>query len=249
MPEGYEDNIYHREAAFFGAEVKFFGANIASCGKKMRKDYATELAGGQLVDVSTFFEPGRLEGKKTMGLEIFDFFGAGGLPDWIIYPTGGGTGLVGIWKAFSELESLGLIEPDRHALPRMVAVQSARCAPVVRAFDRGLHEVEPVLSEGTIAEGLDVPGAIMGHGILAAIRESHGTAVAVTDEAILEAFRVCGKVGLPVGYESAAVLAALMKLKKKNTIAGGARVLLLLTASHLIPLGQRDYRVEDEGAA
>jgi threonine synthase len=243
MPEGYEDNIYHREAVFFGADVSFFGPNIATCGQKMREDYSTELASGELVDVSTFFEPGRLEGKKTMGLEIFDAFGADRLPDWIVYPTGGGTGLVGIWKAFRELEKLGLLDTARHRLPKMVAVQSQRCAPVVESFHQGLKHVEPVQSQGTIADGLDVPGAIMGHGILSAIHDSKGTAVAVSDDSIVDAFHLCGKHGLPVSYECGAVLAALMKMKEENSVSPGERVLLLFTASHLIPLGQKDYQL------
>jgi threonine synthase len=236
MPEGYEDGIYHREAVFFGAEVSFAGDNIAASGRLMRAAYASELASGEFVDMSTFFEPGRLEGKKTMGLEIVDAFGPSGLPEWILYPTGGGTGLVGIWKAFQELIGLGRLDPARHRLPRMVAVQSENCAPVVRAFDRGLDHVEPVESQGTVADGLDVPGAIMGHGILSATRDSGGTAVAVSEAAIIEAFRDCGQHGVAVSYESAATLAALRRLRDEGVIDSGSRVLLLLTASHLIPL-------------
>jgi len=104
----------------------------------MRETHADELASGQLVDMSTFFEPGRLEGKKTMGFEIVEDFGSERLPDWIIYPTGGGTGLVGIWKAFQELIALGRLDATEHRLPRMVAVQSENCAPVIEAFHRGL---------------------------------------------------------------------------------------------------------------
>lgn len=239
MPDGYQDGLYHREARYFGAEVRFAGANIAEAGARMRTDVAEELASGAYVDMSTFFEPGRLEGKKTMGLEIFRHFGADGLPEWILYPTGGGTGLVGIWKAFQELEAMGHLDPARHRLPRMVAVQSARCAPVVRSFEDGLDEVRPVTSEGTIADGLDVPGAIMGHGILRTIRESGGTAVAVTDDEILTVFQRCGRLGIAGSFESAAVVAALGRLRADGVIPAGSRVLLLLTASHLVPLGQR----------
>jgi threonine synthase len=239
MPEGYEDGLYHREARYFGAEVRFHGSNIAAAGKQMRDDVADQLASGEYVDMSTFFEPGRLEGKKTMGLEILLDCGAEAMPDWIIYPTGGGTGLVGIWKAFAELTELGLINPASHRLPRMVAVQGANCAPVVESFDAGLDEVLPVASKGTVADGLDVPGAIMGHGILRAIRESNGTAVAVTENEILGAFTSCGSAGVTASFESAAVVAALQRLRSDGTINDGERVLLLLTASHLIPLGQR----------
>jgi threonine synthase len=236
MPEGYEDGIYHREAVFFGAEVSFAGDNIAASGRIMRDAYASELASGEFVDMSTFFEPGRLEGKKTMGLEIVDAFGPSGLPDWILYPTGGGTGLVGIWKAFQELIGLGRLDPAQHSLPRMVAVQSENCAPVVRSFERGFDHVEPVESQGTVADGLDVPGAIMGHGILSATRDSGGTAVAVSEGAIVEAFRDCGRHGVAVSYESAATLAALRRLLADGVIESDSRILLLLTASHLIPL-------------
>jgi len=239
MPEGYEDGLYHREARFFGAEVRFHGSNIAAAGKKMRDDAADELASGAYVDMSTFFEPGRLEGKKTMGLEIFSDLGADKLPDWILYPTGGGTGLVGIWKAIQELIGLGFIDPKIHRLPRMVAIQGKNCAPVVESFEAGLTEVRPVESKGTIADGLDVPGAIMGHGILSTIRDSGGTAVAIEEEEILAKFSDCGRVGVPASFESAAVVAALHRLIETGTISAGERVLLLLTAGHFIPLGQR----------
>jgi len=237
MPHGYQDGIYHRQAVFFGAEVRFFGRNIATAGRRMREDLNQPLASGEIVDLSTFFEPGRMEGKKTMGLEIAHELGGGGLPDFILYPTGGGTGLVGIWKAFGELVSLGYLDPDR--LPALVAVQSANCAPVVRAFERGQDEVEPVESAGTIADGLDVPGAIMGHGILRAIRSSRGCVAAVGDDDIARAFAACGRLGITVGYESAALVAALRQLRHRGVVPDGSRVLLLLTASHLIPLGQR----------
>ena len=238
MPEDYRGGLYHREAELFGAEVRFAGDNIAAAGKVMREAHADELASGQLVDMSTFFEPGRLEGKKTMGFEIVEDFGPEKLPDWIIYPTGGGTGLVGIWKAFQELIALGRLDPNEHHLPRMVAVQSENCAPVIEAFHRGLDHVEPVESEGTVADGLDVPGAIMGHGILATIRESGGTAVAVSEAAILDAFRVLGRNGVAASYEGAATLAALRKLRADGLIAVESRVLLLLTANHFVSLGR-----------
>lgn len=238
MPDGYQGGIYHREAELFGAEVHFAGENIATSGKIMRETYADDLANGTLVDLSTFFEPGRLEGKKTMGIEIVDEFGPARLPDWIFYPTGGGTGLVGIWKAFHELASLGRIDLDQHPLPRMVAVQSENCAPVVESFDRGLDYVEPVQSKGTIADGLDVPGAIMGHGILSTIRDSSGTAVAVSEGSIRDAFKTLGRHGITASYESAATLAALRKLRIEGTIPVGARVLLLLTATHFVSLAQ-----------
>ena len=235
MPEAWRDSIYHRACAHFGAEVRFAGPNIATAGRVMRETLRDELARGEVVDLSTFFEPGRLEGKKTMGLEIAAFFGTDRLPDVIVYPTGGGTGLVGIWKALRELAALGRLDPAR-PLSRMVAVQSANCPPVVEAFRRGLDHVEPVTSLGTIADGLDVPGAIMGHGILRALRESGGTAVAVGEDAIVAAFERCGALGIAASYESAATLAAVGELRRTGEIAAGARVLLVHTASHLVAL-------------
>jgi threonine synthase len=189
--------------------------------------------------MSTFFEPGRLEGKKTMGFEILENFSPTTLPEWILYPTGGGTGLVGIWKAFQELTALGALNPAKHRLPRMVAVQSQNCAPVVESFKRGLDYVEPVESKGTVADGLDVPGAIMGHGILATIRESNGTAVAVRESAIIDAFKTLGQHGQAASYEGAATFAALRRLRADGIIGVGAKVLLLVTASHLVSLSQR----------
>lgn len=235
MPEPWRDSIYHRACLWFGAEVRFAGTNIAEAGRAMRQEVADELASGTLVELSTFFEPGRLEGKKTMGYEIVEQCAP--LPDWILYPTGGGTGLVGIWKAFEELVEAGVFAP--HRLPRMVAVQSANCAPVVEAFHRGDADVSPVQSRGTVADGLDVPGAIMGHEMLRVLRVSGGTAVAVDERAILGAFTTFGRLGITAGYEAAATLAALETLRADGTIGKGARVLLLLTATHQIALARR----------
>lgn len=235
MPVAHEGSIYHRSAATYGAEVRFFGANIAAAGKKMREDLAAELQSGAYVDISTFFEPGRLEGKKTMGYEIADSFADGAMPDVIVYPTGGGTGLVGIWKAFRELQGLGKL-PEGGPLPRMVAVQSDRCAPVVASFHAGEDAVTPITSEGTVADGLDVPGAIMGHAILSTLRESKGTAVAVTEEAIVSETRALGRAGVSASFEGGATLAALRKLRQEGGVREGDRVLLLVTAGQLVGL-------------
>ncbi|HWO12726.1 MAG TPA: pyridoxal-phosphate dependent enzyme, partial [Polyangiaceae bacterium] len=149
MPDGYQGSVYHRACEHFGGEVVFHGANIAGAGRAMRAALAEPLARGEYVDISTFFEPGRLEGKKTMGFEIADAFAGQPLPDAIFYPTGGGTGLVGIWKALNELRDWGLSDAAHQRLPRLVAVQSENCAPVVAAFDAGAEEVSPVVSRGT----------------------------------------------------------------------------------------------------
>ncbi len=238
MPESWRGSIYHRACEFFGGEVRCTGANIADSGRTMRAELAPELDSGEYVDISTFFEPGRLEGKKTMGLEICETFGPEELPEFIVYPTGGGTGLVGIWKAFTELAEIGAIDPVLHRLPRMVAVQSANCAPVVESFRRGLDAVEPVTSQGTVADGLDVPGAIMGHRILGVLRESGGTAVSVSEDGIRASFARYGELGINAGYESAATLAALRLLRASGEIPAGSRVLLLNTGSHLLALAR-----------
>jgi threonine synthase len=239
MPDGYQGSIYHRACSHFGGEVVFAGANIAGAGKAMRAALAEQLARGECVDISTFFEPGRLEGKKTMGFEIAEAFAGRALPDAIFYPTGGGTGLVGIWKALNELRDWGVADAAHTHLPRLVVVQSSRCAPVVAAFHAGARDVAPVTSQGTIADGLDVPGAIMGHAMLVAVRASNGFATAVEEPEIERAFQDLGRLGIGAGYESAATLAALRHARRSNTIAAGAQVLLLLTGSHLIPLARR----------
>lgn len=237
MPEGYQGSPYHRLAELFGAEVRFGGSSIAEAGTLLRADLADELESGAIVDVSTFFEPGRLEGKKTMGLELVRDLGDGGLPDVILYPTGGGTGLVGLAKAFAECRDLGLVR-DGNA-PRLVAIQVDRCAPVVEAWDRGADRVDPVTSNGTIADGLDVPGAIMGHGILQAMRTTGGRAVAVAEDELLPAARLAGRHGLPVGLESAALVAAVGRLRDERFIADGERVLLLVTSGPGIAVAQQ----------
>jgi threonine synthase len=241
MAEPARDGAYHRAAAAFGAEVRFAGASIGEAGERMRADLARELAEERWLDASTFFEPGRLEGKKTMGFEIVESFGPTRLPDVILYPTGGGTGLVGIWKAFDELAGLGVLARGARR-PRMVAVQSERCAPVVRAFEGKLGRVEPVRSEGTVAEGLDVPAAVMGASMLAVLRESGGTAVAVREEAILAAHAALARHGLSAGYEGAAAVAALAPLCKRGDVKAGERVLCILTSSHLVSLAARAAR-------
>ncbi len=234
MPRGYEGGVYHRACALYGGEVHFSGPNIAAAGKAMRDELAGPLSEGRYVDVSTFFEPGRLEGKKTMGLEIWEEYGEA-LPQWILYPTGGGTGLVGIWKAFTELREMGWMGPEVQR-PRMVAVQSENCAPVVRSFEAGLDHVEPVVSQGTVADGLDVPGAIMGHAMLRVLRDSGGTAAAVAEADISAAYADLGRTGTPGGYETAALLAALRNLRREGVVARGESVLLIATSGPAVGL-------------
>lgn len=181
-------------------------------------------------DVSTFREPYRVEGKKTMGLELAESFDWD-LPDVIIYPTGGGTGLVGMWKAFAELAELGWIGGGR---PRMVSVQSAGCAPVVRAFESGAARAERWEHAQTIAAGLRVPVVFADRLILRALRESDGTAVAVPDEKIWAAQqRMAVKEGVLACPEGAATLAALETLRQQGWIGPTDRVVLFNTGSGL----------------
>ena len=165
-----------REIALAGAHVTLVDGLINDCGQRVAE--GRERMGW--FDVSTLKEPYRIEGKKTMGLELAEQLGWT-LPDVIFYPTGGGTGLIGMWKAFDELEAIGLIDSKR---PRMVAVQAAGCAPIVRAWQQGAEHAEPWKDAHTYAAGIRVPAAIGDFLILRAVRESGGFAIAVDDEAI-----------------------------------------------------------------
>jgi len=182
-----------------GARLILVQGLISDCGK-----ISASLAGKICAfDVSTLKEPYRVEGKKTMGFEPAEQHGWR-LPDVIFYPTGGGTGLVGMWKAFDELEALGLIGHNR---PRMVSVQSEGCAPIVRAFERGDRFAEPWQNASTRASGISVPSAVGDFLILDALRESGGTAIAVPEDAISEMQTLAGRLG--AGYVSPESAAAL----------------------------------------
>src|SRR5262245_43844197 len=181
-------------------------------------------------DVSTLKEPYRIEGKKTMGLELADQFGWE-LPDVIFYPTGGGTGLIGMWKAFDELGKIGWIGPKR---PRMVAVQATGCAPMVRAFERGEEHAPRWEDAETIAAGVRVAAAVGGLLILRAVRESGGFAVAVDDEAILAARKeVAVREGLLLCPEGAATYAAYKQALKDGRVGAGETAVLFNCASGL----------------
>jgi threonine synthase len=181
-------------------------------------------------DVSTFKEPYRVEGKKTMGLELAEAFGWE-LPDVILYPTGGGTGLVGMWKAFSELEALGWIGSKR---PRMVSVQSSGCAPIVKAFYNGESRAEPWPNAATLASGLRVPIVFADRLILRALRESNGTAVSVSDDDILKAQQeIAASEGIFTAPEGAATFAAARVLAKNGWVQPDEKVVLFNTGSGL----------------
>lgn len=182
-------------------------------------------------DVSTFKEPYRVEGKKVMGYELAEAFGWR-LPDVIIYPTGGGTGLVGMWKAFAELEALGWLENTRR--PRMVSVQAEGCAPVVRAFERGALFCDFWMNAQTIASGLRVPKSFADRLILQDIYDSQGTAIAVSDAAILEAQKqLAGSEGIFAAPEGAATLAALKELVRQGWVHPEEQIVLFNTGSGL----------------
>ncbi len=182
-------------------------------------------------DVSTFKEPYRMEGKKVMGYELAEHFDWS-LPDVIIYPTGGGTGLVGMWKAFDELEKLGWLKNTKR--PRMVSVQAEGCAPVVKAFLTGADFCDFWLGAQTLASGLRVPKSFADRLILSAIRESKGTAVAVSDESIVEyQKKLAAQEGIFAAPEGAATLAALAALVEQKWIQPDERVVLFNTGSGL----------------
>ena len=182
-------------------------------------------------DVSTFKEPYRVEGKKVMGYELAEAFDWT-LPDVIVYPTGGGTGLVGMWKAFAELEALGWLKNSKR--PRMVSVQAEGCAPVVKAFEKKASFCDFWTNAHTLASGLRVPKSFADHLILHDIYESQGTAIAVSDEAILESQKqLAAAEGIFAAPEGAATLAALKELIKQKWIHPDERIVLFNTGSGL----------------
>ncbi len=218
--------VNQEEVRFYGADLILVDGLIDEAGRQARE--AAERRGW--FDVSTFKEPYRLEGKKTMGLELAEQFDWQ-LPEVIIYPTGGGTGLVGMWKAFRELGELGWISPKR---PKLVSVQAAGCAPVVKAFAENKRRTEYWEGARTIAAGLRVPSAFADRLILDALNESGGTAVTVTDEEITEAQRAMARLeGVFPAPEGAATCAAAKNLFAEGWLTGGERVVLYNTGSGL----------------
>lgn len=181
-------------------------------------------------DLSTLKEPYRVEGKKTMGYELFEQLG-GRLPDVIVYPTGGGTGLIGMWKAFDEMQQLGWIGAER---PRMISVQANGCAPIVRAWQQGAETAEPWENAHTYASGLRVPRAVGDFLMLRAIRDSHGAAIAISDTAMAEAVYEVGRLtGIFAAPEGAATAAALPDLLRSGAITPTDEVVLFNTGSGL----------------
>ncbi len=218
--------VIKSEVNSFGAELVLVDGLISDAAK-IAKAKAYENG---WFDVSTLKEPYRVEGKKTMGLEIAEQYNWK-VPDVIIYPTGGGTGIIGIDKAFDELEAIGLLGNER---PRMVAVQSSTCAPIVRAFDNNLKYAPVWENADTIAPGLRVPSAVGDYLILDIIRKTRGTAVAVDDSDILSSMKDLAKSqGIALAPEAAATYAASKYLRDDGWLDKSERILLLATGSGL----------------
>jgi threonine synthase len=214
------------EVRQYGARLTLVDGLINDCGRIIAERKAAE----GWFDVSTLKEPYRVEGKKTMGYEIAEQLNWK-LPDVIIYPTGGGTGLIGMWKAFAEMEEMGWIGKDR---PRMVSVQASGCAPIVRAFAEGKNIAEPWQNAKTVASGLRVPQAVADFLMLRALRESEGTALSVSDDEMLaEIPRVGRAEGIFFCPEGAACVAALRQLAKQRWINPTDEIVIFNTATGL----------------
>jgi threonine synthase len=217
---------FFEEAEVYGAEVVRVEGTIADCARRLGE----ENPDGGWYDVSTLKEPYRIEGKKTMAYELVEQMD-GGLPDAIVYPTGGGTGLIGMWKAFDEMERMGWIGPRR---PRMYSVQAAGCAPIVRAFEEGRESARPWENASTYASGLQVPSARGDVLMLRAIRESGGSAIAVTDEAMRDAvLRVGAAEGIHASPEGGATLCALRELASRGLVRSDEAIVLFNTGTGL----------------
>jgi threonine synthase len=213
------------ECRLYGADVHLVDGTIADAGKWLREHGPKDA-----FDVSTLREPHRIEGKKTMAYELFEQTG-GELPDVIVYPTGGGTGLVGMWKAFDEMEALGWIGSRR---PRLVSVQPEGCAPVVKAFRDGAETTAPWVDASTKAYGLRVPSPLGGFLCLRALRRTGGTSIAVSEARIAEATReLAVRTGIDVCPEGGAAWAAALELRRSGWIASHERAVIFNTGTGL----------------
>jgi threonine synthase len=216
-----------RECRLYGAEVTLVDGHIGDAAR-VAAEHGNPMG---WYDLSTLKEPYRVEGKKTMAYEIAEQLNWS-WPDWIIYPTGGGTGLIGMWKAFEELERIGWMRPITR--PRMVAVQADGCAPIVRAYEEGHERAQPWEGPRTAADGLRVPRAIGDFLILRAIRESGGTAVAVSDAAMIDGMLEIGRSeGVSASPEGGASLAAVKRLVADRQIRRDQSVVLFNTGGAL----------------
>jgi threonine synthase len=214
------------EVRTYGASLELIDGLISDAGRWI----AEQAAAHGWFPMATLREPYRVEGKKTMGFELWEQHD-GRLPDAVLYPTGGGTGLIGMWKAFDELEAMALIGPER---PRMIVVQAEGCAPIVRAYEAGADRAEPWEHASTIAPGIRVPAAFADDLILQAVRNSHGDAVAVSDDEIRAAIlEVTRAEGIDVCPEGAATFAGLRKLIAAGRIDADSRIVLFNTGTGL----------------
>lgn len=214
------------EVRNYGAELALVDGYIGDAGRLIAEGCREH----GWFEMSTLKEPYRVEGKKTMGYELWEQLD-GRLPDAILYPTGGGTGLIGMWKAFEELEEMGLIGSER---PRMFAIQAEGCAPIVRAWEAGAERADPWQAPETIAPGIRVPGPFADDLILMALRESGGSAVAVADGSIVESMREISRVeGIDACPEGAATLAGLRVLLANGAIARDEEIVLFNTGTGL----------------
>ena len=219
--------VNQAECRAYGADLTLVDGLISDAGKLIQQG----IKAHGWFDVATLREPYRIEGKKTMGLEIAEQLGWD-LPDVIVYPAGGGVGIIGIWKAFDELRQIGWLADDQR--PRLVVVQAAGCAPLVKAWQEGRAESEFWSGAQTIAAGLRVPKALGDFLVLRALRETAGTAVAVSDAEIVQAVSDLARdEGLWVCPEGAATLAAVRRLREEGWISGRERILLLNTGTGL----------------
>ena len=216
-----------QECRLYGANVTLVDGLITDAGRLAAETGAPR----GWYDVSTLKEPYRIEGKKTMAYELAEQMGWE-WPDWIVYPTGGGTGMVGMWKAFDELEHIGWVAGSRR--PRMVSVQAEHCAPIVRAFQQGTERAQPWEGAATIADGLRVPRAIGDFLILRAVRASRGTALAVTDASMVEGMLAIGAhEGVSAAPEGGAAFAAIQRLVADGSIKPHDSVVLFNTGGAL----------------
>lgn len=226
MPED-TPRAFVLECELYGAKVHLVPGTIADAGRFLR-----ENAPKDAFDISTLREPYRVEGKKTMAYELYEQTG-GDLPDVIVYPTGGGTGLVGMWKAFQEMEQIGWLSPGQRR-PRLVSVQTAGCAPVVKGFEEGAAVTVPWPNASTRAYGLRVPSPIGGFICLRALRETNGTALAVPEERIEPATRaLASRTGIDICPEGGAAWAALATLREHGWIGPRERVVVFNTGTGL----------------
>jgi len=215
------------ECRLYGANVTLVDGLITDAGRMAAEK------GGPLgwYDVSTLKEPYRIEGKKTMAYELAEQMNWE-WPDWIVYPTGGGTGMVGMWKAFEEIERIGWVQPSKR--PRMVSVQAENCAPIVRAFEQGTEKATPWEGASTLADGLRVPRAIGDFLILRAVRESGGTALAVSDQSMVDGMLAIGAhSGISAAPEGGAALVAIERLVADGAMKPTDSIVLFNTGGAL----------------